>query len=115
MAVTTGVLLVANRPSGPLAPGELHPLMARVSLILPRVAGDPSPVPRLADLRVALEEAGHEVELLVAADSSAEPLAGEEAGGFLLVTSSYAGLAAAAIAGLERSSGEMLIVLDLAM
>lgn len=85
--------------------------MARVSLILPTTPGDPRPDPAAITSRSALEAAGHEVEILVVTGPgmpSASPPP-ELARG---VVSIHAGLASAAMAGLEAAQGDILIVLD---
>lgn len=85
--------------------------MSRVSLILPTNPGDPRPDTAALAYRSALKAAGYEVEILVATGpgmESASPLS-EIARS---VVATHAGLASAAMAGLEAARGDILIVLD---
>lgn len=84
--------------------------MARVSLILPTTTASPAAPDLVASLRAALEGAGHDVEVLLVAGPS-DPLP-EPGPGWRCVRAEQAGGAAAAIAGLERAGGEVLVVLD---
>ena len=85
--------------------------MARVSLILPMIPGDPRPDGDAASYRAALERAGHEVEILIVSGpgmvSEKEP-----AGDWRDVVAQDPGLASAAMAGLDRASGNVLVVVD---
>ena len=89
--------------------GEFLRAMARVSLILPTTADRPSPEDMIPTYRSALERAGHDVEIVVATGPSGPLPAGD---GWHAVRAAVSGPAAAAVAGLEWSRGEFLIVLD---
>jgi dolichol-phosphate mannosyltransferase len=82
--------------------------MARISVILP--VGPDGPPPTSA-LRHALEAIGHDIEIVFAAGPGASGPAGAELAGRWL-TIPDPGQAAAAIAGLERSRGDILLALD---
>jgi dolichol-phosphate mannosyltransferase len=85
--------------------------MAQISLILPTTPRMPlSPGGAVAFQR-ALEEAGHEVEVVVVVCGIEEtPVLGP--GNARLVMVSEPGLAAAAVAGLREAAGAVLLVLD---
>ena len=85
--------------------------MSRVSLILPTTPGDPRPDSAVLAYRSALEAAGHETEILVVTGPGIEAASPptEIARG---VVATHAGLASAAMAGLEAARGDILIVLD---
>jgi dolichol-phosphate mannosyltransferase len=88
--------------------------MARVSLILP-AASDAWPDPvRVDSLKHALEGAGHEIEVIVATDlatNAPAPLADA----WRVLKAGGTGQAAAAVEGLLRAEGELLVVLDLTL
>ncbi|MBX6314589.1 MAG: hypothetical protein IRY99_17000, partial [Isosphaeraceae bacterium] len=73
--------------------------MARVSLILPALSGSPAPAAQVRPYQEALEDAGHEVEIVVGA-----ALPGAEAS-WRVVAAPVPGAAAAAIAALEQAGG----------
>ncbi|HEX8204301.1 MAG TPA: hypothetical protein VF590_27735, partial [Isosphaeraceae bacterium] len=82
--------------------------MARVSLVLPMAPGLRPPAAQIPALRRALEEAGHEVEVLVVSTSG-----GDEADpGCRLLGADAPGLTASAVAGLLQAAGDVLLVLD---
>jgi dolichol-phosphate mannosyltransferase len=86
--------------------------MARVSLIVPTVPTDLWNAEPLAAARQTLGDAGHSVEVLVVIESGTSPPSGLSEDAFRLVSSTHPGRAAAAMAGLERCEGEVLILLD---
>jgi dolichol-phosphate mannosyltransferase len=87
--------------------------MSLVSLVLPIPPGATDPVALIPGLAVALESAGHEVEVVAVlppgTDAASHPLAATAA---RLVVAELPGQAAAAVAGLERASGDVILVLD---
>lgn len=85
--------------------------MARVSLILPTVPGDPHPEGAARSGRAVLEAAGHDVEVLIVSgpDMPASPAVGD---GWRDLRANDPGLASAAMAGLDASRGDILLILD---
>jgi dolichol-phosphate mannosyltransferase len=85
--------------------------MPRVSLIMPLAPEAPDPASLVPPLRAALEDAGHEVDVLVvsetgrAAESQSDAL-------WRAWRAASPGSAAAAVEGLTRAEGEILLVLD---
>ena len=86
--------------------------MPRVSLIVPTTPADVRAAEGLPAARRALEGAGHEVEIVVAHEGGSPPPDGVDQACALAVPSAYPGRAAAAMAGLERATGDVLILLD---
>jgi dolichol-phosphate mannosyltransferase len=84
--------------------------MARVSLVLPLSPAARPPVARIPALRRVLEEAGHDVEVLVVGATAAETV--PEGPGWWYLEASSPGVAAAAVEGLLRARGDLLLVLD---
>jgi dolichol-phosphate mannosyltransferase len=88
--------------------------MARVSLILPTTPKVPLSPGRATSFQRSLEEAGHEVEVVVVTARGTGIAEGTDAS-WRWVETNEPGLAAAAIAGLREAEGEVLVVLDPAM
>jgi dolichol-phosphate mannosyltransferase len=86
--------------------------MARVSLVIPVGRKGPPPLIRVAPIGDALTTAGHDVEVLIAAESDVTPAADRWDHQWKWVAVTDKGRAAAAIAGMERASGEILIAID---
>jgi len=81
--------------------------MPRISLILPTGPQDGPIGPRIEPWRLGLEQAGHEVEVLVVRAGGAE-----SGPGWRGLTAEAPGRTAAAITGLRHGTGEILLVLD---
>lgn len=91
--------------------------MAHVSLIVPVSLASPLRAEQMQEHRRALEEAGHEVELLVVeGPHPSRPAAStgpEDA--WRVVWADEPGLSAGAVAGMKAARGDLLLVLDGAM
>ncbi|MEO6808062.1 MAG: GtrA family protein, partial [Isosphaeraceae bacterium] len=88
--------------------------MARVSLILPAASDTWPDLNQVGPLQRALEEAGHETELIVSTDFATNtPDPSTE--GWRVLKAGGTGQAAAAVEGLLRAEGEVLVVLDLSL
>jgi dolichol-phosphate mannosyltransferase len=85
--------------------------MARVSLVLPTDPAMPPPVAQIPALRRVLEEAGHDVEVLVVGG----PMMDENRPAWRHLVAHEPGRAAAAVAGLLEAEGDVLLVLDPSM
>jgi dolichol-phosphate mannosyltransferase len=87
--------------------------MARVSLILP-VAPDATPGrERTVPYRDALEDQGHQVELIWVADPRGVLPAAPPEGSERALVAQRSGMAVATVLGLREAQGEILVVLDL--
>jgi dolichol-phosphate mannosyltransferase len=85
--------------------------MARVSLVLPTDPALEPPVAQIPALRRVLEEAGHDVEVLVVGG----PAVDQERPGWRHLVACEPGRTAAAVEGLLEAQGDVLLVLDPAM
>lgn len=86
--------------------------MASVSLILPLVPGALLTSEAIETFRKGLEDAGHEVEVLGVADPRSPQLPLVAGLWWRSFVAAEPGLAAAAVAGLRRGKGDVLVVLD---
>jgi dolichol-phosphate mannosyltransferase len=89
--------------------------MARVSLILLQSPGAAWPSDRVGAYRDRLQELGFANEALVVTDPSARPATVDLGPGYRSIVAGAPGLAESAVAGLRAASGELLVVVDLAM
>lgn len=97
---------------GPHAYEGAFSIMARVSLVIP-VGREGPPLPaRLAPISLALTSAGHLVEVLIAAEPDVTPAADAWDHSWTWIAVTDKGRAAAALAGLERATGDILVALD---
>ncbi len=85
--------------------------MARVSLILPVAPGDPRPEAAIPAYRQALEQSGHQVDVVIAVGPGASSIPSEP-GQWRTLVITDSGLAAAAVAGLNSADGDILLVVD---
>jgi dolichol-phosphate mannosyltransferase len=89
--------------------------MPRVSLILLRSPGTAWPAARVLAWQSGLEGRGFSVDLLVVADPSATNPAHDLDPSCRVIFADPPGLANSAVAGLRAATGELLVVLDLAL
>ena len=87
--------------------------MARVSLILPVALGGMASQERIIPFRHALEDAGHEVEVIVVADPRAPSASANLDESAITLVSDRGGMAVATLLGLREATGDLLVVLDL--
>lgn len=87
--------------------------MARVSLILPVAPGVDASEDRIVPFRRVLEDAGHQVEMIVVADPRAQPGSSGLGESVRTLIAARPGMAVATLDGLREATGDLLVVIEL--